>query len=93
MDLSGSFDDANYCLSVVSAKGASGYDAQELFSLVEERALPQSYAALVLLINMMGQLTDQHLIFVKKQIHTNVLEELLHNQPLQVTDESPPTRS
>ena len=80
----GPLDDPCHCLSIVSSRGVSAYDVTALFRLVQERVLPQSYAALVLLREMTRQIDASQMKKIRKELHVEVLKDLLRDQLLQV---------
>lgn len=73
----GPLDDPGYCLSIVTRQGVSAYDIVALFKLVQQRTLPQSYAALVLLREMTRHIDGSQLKRARKELHIDSLRELL----------------
>lgn len=80
----GPLDDPGHCLSVVTSRNVSAYDVVALFKLVQDRTLPQSYAALVLLREMTRHIDGSQLKRVRKELHTDTLRELLHVETLKI---------
>eukprot|EP00210_Caulerpa_lentillifera_P006183 g5907.t1 len=80
----GPLDDPGHCLSIVTSSNVSAYDVVALFKLVQERRLPQSYAALVLLREMTRHIDGSQLKRVRKELHLDTLRELLHVENLKI---------
>ncbi|GMH38527.1 hypothetical protein BSKO_06411 [Bryopsis sp. KO-2023] len=84
IDQFGPLDDPCHCLSVVSSRGVSAYDVGALFVLVQERTLPQSYAALVLLREMTRHIDGQQLKRIRKEFNMDTLKGLVDCDSLQI---------
>lgn len=69
---------------MVSSRGVSAYDVGALFVLVQERTLPQSYAALVLLREMTRHIDGQQLKRIRKELNMDILKGLVDNDSLQI---------
>eukprot|EP00210_Caulerpa_lentillifera_P007248 g6935.t1 len=80
----GPLDDPGHSLSIVTSRNVSAYDVVALFKLVQDRSLPQSYAALVLLREMTRHVDGAQLKRVRKELHTDTLRDLLNNDNLRV---------
>lgn len=80
----GPLDDPCHCLSIVTSLGVSAYDVVSLFKLVEENVLPQAYAALVLLREMMRHIEGSQLKKMRKEINMELLKELLDGRELKI---------
>lgn len=80
----GPLDDPCHCLSIVSSRSVSAYDVGALFRLVQEKTLPQSYAALVLLREMTRHIDGPQLKRIRKELQMDVLKSLLESDIVQV---------
>lgn len=77
-------DDPSFCLSIVASKGVSMYDMKSLFQLVEERKVPDAYAALVIFRDMVKHGDAERLKGLRRVLDTDLLRSLLWEDGLQV---------
>lgn len=80
----GPLDDPSYCLSIVSSKGVSVYDVKGLYQLVQERKLPEAYAALVVFRDMVKHADDEVMKNLRTVVNMDLLRSLLWEHQLQV---------
>lgn len=83
-DTLGPMDDPMHCLSIVSSKGVSVYDITGLCRLVQEKRVPEGYAALVVLRDMVKHADDEQLKSLRRAMDLDLVKSLLWEDRLQV---------
>lgn len=77
-------DEPALCLSIVTSKGVSVYDTVGLCMLVQEKKLPEAYAALVVIRDMVKHADEEWIKALRRVLDLELLKQLLWEDRLQV---------
>ncbi|CAD7696320.1 unnamed protein product [Ostreobium quekettii] len=80
----GPLDDPAACMSIVSSKGVSVYDIDGLCALVEGKKVPEAYAALVVMRDMVKHADEDRVKSMRRALDLELLKQLLWEDRLQV---------